>query len=189
MRSLPPELDIQPFDPAEAAVVASWVPDEAAAVRWGGPGMRWPVGEAQFAVMRADPDRSLWTATLGGRIAGHFQLFHDHRRCTVRLGRFTIAPDLRGRRLATPLVEKAAGMAFATPDVHRLELHVYQDNLTAQAAYRRAGFTLEGMLREDVPVVRGGRTEFWSTCVMSLLRSEWAARRSGAGGGAPAAPR
>lgn len=186
MRSLPLELAARRFDPAEAPLVASWVADEAEAVRWGGPGMRWPVDDAQFAAMLAEPDRSVWTATLGAEIAGHFQLFHDRRRRTMRLGRFTIAPQFRGRRLATPLVELAAGLAFGNPDVHRMELQVYKGNMPAQAAYTRAGFTLEGTLREDVPVLAGGQTVFWSTGIMSLLRSEWMAR-VGAVGGAPAA--
>ncbi len=156
-------------------------------MRWGGPGMRWPVKAVQFAVMQAEPNRSLWTPTLAGQIAGHFQLFHDRRRRTMRLGRFTLAPPLRGRRLATPLVELAAGLAFGNPDVHRMELQVYQGNVAAQAAYLRAGFTLEGVLREDVPVVSGGQTVLWSTGIMSLLRFEWTPRQADAGGGPPAA--
>lgn len=179
---------MRPFDPADEASVVSWIPDEAAAVRWGGPGVRWPVDAAQFAVMRADRDRTLWTPTLGDEIAGHFQLFHDRRRRTMRLGRVLLAPQLRGRRLGTPLVRLAARLAFEHPDVHRMELHVYQGNVAAQAAYVRAGFTLEGVMREDVPVVSGGQTVLWSTGIMSLLRSEWEARGTGGSGAAPAAP-
>ncbi len=127
--------------------------------------------------------------TLDGALAGHFQLFRDERRRTVRLGRFGLAPLLRGRGLATPMAQIAARMAFiGDAEVHRMELHVYTGNLAAQAAYRRAGFTLEGVMREDLPVTVSGRTELWSTGVMSLLRPEWEARvLAGCGAGPGAA--
>ena len=112
-RSLPPELEVRPFDPADEASVVSWIPDEAAAVRWGGPGMRWPVDAAQFAVMRADPDRTLWTPTLGDEIAGHFQLFHDRRRRTMRLGRVRSRRSSAAAGWATPLVDWRRGSPSA----------------------------------------------------------------------------
>ena len=164
---------MRPFAWEDAAHLFGWFPDEAAVVAWAGPSTQYPLDQRQLAGMLADPNRTIWTPTLAGEVAGHFQLFYDRRRRTMRLGRFTIAPGLRGRGLATPLVRLAAGLAFAEPDVQRMELQVYEHNLPARAAYTRAGFTLDGILREDLPVVSGGETRVWSTGVMSLLRSEW----------------
>jgi RimJ/RimL family protein N-acetyltransferase len=184
---LPPELQARPFDPAEIGLVAAWFPDEAAAVRWGGPNVHWPVDTAQFAAMQADPARTLWTVTLEGGLAGHFQFYDDRRRRTVRIGRVGLAPELRGRGLGSQLARLATGLAFSRDQgVHRVELHVYATNTVARAAYERAGFTLEGILREDVPMLCGERTEFWSTAIMGLLRADWEAR-SGQPGPGPGA--
>lgn len=169
-------LHVRPFQLADAATVQSWFADEAAVVVWGGSPVRWPLDDAQIAVMRADPNRSLWTAIADGAICGHFQLFHDRRSRTVRLGRVGIAPALRGRGLAVPMLRIAAERAFADPAVHRIELHVYEHNTPARATYARLGYTLEGMLRENLPVVSGGETMLWSTMIMSLLRPEWEAQ-------------
>jgi len=167
-------LEARPFDPAEADIVASWITSEAEAVAWGGPGVRFPVDGAQWAAMMADTARTMWTPTFEGVLAGHFQLARDARRRTVRLGRVAIAPALRGRGLGAQLARLACGIAFGRdPELHRVELQVYAQNIPARAAYARAGFALEGTLREDVPVTSGGVTEIWTTCLMAILRPEW----------------
>ncbi|MBV8915617.1 MAG: GNAT family N-acetyltransferase [Acetobacteraceae bacterium] len=167
-------LEARPFDPAEAAVVSSWIHDEADAVAWGGPGVHYPLDESQWAQMLADPARTLWTPTLDGGLAGHFQLARDPRRNAVRLGRVAIAPGLRGRRLGTALARLACALAFrADPALHRVELQVYEHNAAARAAYAAAGLTTEGVMREDVPVRSNGQLAVWSTVIMAVLRPEW----------------
>ena len=167
---MPPEFGVRKFDPAEWPVVASWIADEAGAVAWGGPWVTFPVDQAQFERMIADPVRTLWTPTLGGALAGHFQLATDPRRRTVRLGRVAIAPELRGRGLGVELARAACDIAFRRdPELHRVELQVYAHNGPARAAYRRAGFSVEGALREDVPV----GDALWTTVLMAVLRPEW----------------
>jgi len=179
-------LEVRPFDPAEAETVAAWITDEAAAVAWGGPGVRWPVDGAQWAAMLADPRRTLWTPTLDGALAGHFQLASDPRRRSLRMGRVAIAPELRGRGLGTALARVACDIGFGRDGgLHRVELQVYEHNARARSAYLRAGFSVEGALREDVPVTSGDRTEVWTTMLMGILRREWEAVRSGVS--APAA--
>jgi RimJ/RimL family protein N-acetyltransferase len=177
---LPPDFGVRPFEPAEWPVVASWVLDEAGAVAWGGPWVTWPVDQAQFERMMTDPVRTLWTPTLGGVLAGHFQLAADERRRTARLGRVAIAPELRGRGLGTALARAACDIAFRRdPVLHRVELQVYEHNAPARAAYRRAGFSVEGILREDVPVA----SAVWSTILMAVLRPEWEAAQAPSPGG------
>ncbi len=102
---------------------------------------------------------------------GHFQLGFEPRTRQAFLGRVIIGPPHRGRGLALPLTELAAARAFARPWVHRIELRVYEHNAPAIAAYRRAGFVLEGVRRECMPV--GGA--FWNSAVMGLLRRDWQA--------------
>jgi RimJ/RimL family protein N-acetyltransferase len=56
---------------------------------------------------------------------------------------------------------------------HRVWLDTFTWNERAQRAYAAAGFVWEGVLREAL--LKNGRFE--SLVVMSVLRSEWEARR------------
>lgn len=58
---------------------------------------------------------------------------------------------------------------FETLNLNRVYLRVYADNVRAVRSYERAGFTLEGRLREAV--YKHGKYE--DVLVMSVLRSEW----------------
>jgi RimJ/RimL family protein N-acetyltransferase len=58
-------------------------------------------------------------------------------------------------------------------NLHRLFLRVYADNVRAVRSYEKAGFVLEGRLREAV--YKFGRYD--DVLIMSVLRSEWDARK------------
>ena len=64
---------------------------------------------------------------------------------------------------------------FESLNLHRIELHVREGNERGIRAYERVGYKREGLLREDVFIE--GR--YQNTIVMSLLREEWDAKRSG----------
>ena len=68
----------------------------------------------------------------------------------------------------------AKKVAFDDLRAHRLWLDVKEGNSRAQALYDSEGFVVEGRLREAVKVPSG----FESLVVMSMLRSEFAGRRS-----------
>ena len=60
---------------------------------------------------------------------------------------------------------------FETLNLHRIYLRVYSTNPRARRSYEKAGFVLEGTLREAV--YRHGK--YADIHVMSVLRSEWSA--------------
>ncbi len=64
---------------------------------------------------------------------------------------------------------------FETLNLNRIYLRVYSTNPRALRAYEKAGFILEGTLREAV--YRHGK--YANDYVMSVLRSEWDARPEG----------
>lgn len=64
--------------------------------------------------------------------------------------------------------------AFGDLDLHRIMLHVHEENARAVACYERVGFTREGVLRDAH--FREGR--FGNDLVMSVLAPEWRARRA-----------
>jgi RimJ/RimL family protein N-acetyltransferase len=63
------------------------------------------------------------------------------------------------------------GYAFDTLNLHRVWLHVFEDNARAIRCYEKTGFRREGLLRQDH--FRAGR--YWNTVVMGILRDEWMA--------------
>ena len=60
-----------------------------------------------------------------------------------------------------------------TLNLNRVFLRVYTDNIRAVRSYEKAGFVLEGRLREAV--YKFGKYE--DVLIMSVLRSEWLARK------------
>jgi RimJ/RimL family protein N-acetyltransferase len=62
---------------------------------------------------------------------------------------------------------------FETLNLNRAFLRVYTDNIRAVRAYEKAGFTLEGRLREAV--FKFGKYD--DVLIMSVLRSEWTSRK------------
>ncbi|NOH01483.1 MAG: GNAT family N-acetyltransferase [Chloroflexi bacterium] len=61
---------------------------------------------------------------------------------------------------------------FGTLNLNRAFLRVYADNVRAVRSYEKAGFVLEGRLREAV--YKNGKYD--DVLIMSVLRSEWASR-------------
>lgn len=76
-----------------------------------------------------------------------------------------------GRGLGSALLRDTLRHVFTTRQAHRIELMVYVDNVRARAAYTKAGFREEGILRE----VRRTADGFRSMVLMSILRPEWEA--------------
>jgi RimJ/RimL family protein N-acetyltransferase len=58
---------------------------------------------------------------------------------------------------------------FETLNLHRLALRVYAENVRAVRSYEKAGFVLEGRMREAV--YKHGKYD--DVLIMSVLRSEW----------------
>ncbi len=60
-----------------------------------------------------------------------------------------------------------------TLNLNRVSLKVYTENVRAVRSYEKAGFVLEGRLREAV--YRSGKYD--DVLIMSVLRSEWVSRK------------
>ncbi len=64
---------------------------------------------------------------------------------------------------------------FDTLNLNRIYLRVYSTNLRAKRSYEKAGFVLEGTMRQAI--YRHGK--YADIHIMSILRSEWDAGREG----------
>lgn len=74
-----------------------------------------------------------------------------------------------GKGHGTEATRLIVDYGFATLNLHRIWLHVYEYNPRAIHTYEKLGFRYEGVLRQEN--FREGR--YWDTHVMAVLREEW----------------
>ena len=77
-----------------------------------------------------------------------------------------------GRGYGTDATRALVGWGFDTLGLHRIYLKVYADNARAIRCYEKAGFVLEGRLRED----SFHRGAYRDSLVMGILEAEWRRR-------------
>lgn len=81
--------------------------------------------------------------------------------------------DAWGHGYGTEATQLMLDHAFGTLGLHRIALFVFEFNERAVRAYRKCGFVVEGRARESI--WRDGR--WWDELAMSVLESDWRARR------------
>ncbi|MGW6277537.1 GNAT family N-acetyltransferase [Kribbella sp. NPDC055071] len=90
----------------------------------------------------------------------------DNRSCNFRI---LIGPAGQGRGLGTEATRLIVGYGLEEVGLHRISLGVYAFNPRAQRAYEKAGFVVEGRLR-DALLWDG---EWVDEIVMSVLATDW----------------
>ncbi len=90
--------------------------------------------------------------------------------------------DAWGKGYGTEATQLMLDHAFGTLGLHRVALYVFEFNERAIRAYRHAGFVIEGRSRESI--WRDDR--WWDELAMSVLESDWRARKDGLDGGSAA---
>ncbi|MFJ8044898.1 GNAT family N-acetyltransferase [Kitasatospora sp. NPDC096147] len=88
--------------------------------------------------------------------------------------RIALDPTVAGRGLGTQATRLLLAHAFDAVGLHRVHLEVFSYNPRAQAAYLKAGFVLEGRLR-DAHLWDGTRHDI---LLMAALAPEWRAAPS-----------
>lgn len=119
---------------------------------------------------RADPDNVMWAIEAeDGELIGTVDLRLVPHAPRAELG-IAIQDKARwGKGYGTETVRLAVGYAFVELGLHRVELHVDEENARAIRCYEKVGFVREGLLREH-RVVEG---RFSNTVVMAILAREW----------------
>ncbi len=106
----------------------------------------------------------------GWRLVGNSGFFNiEWPNRSAEFGLFIGDKSVWNQGLGTETVELLLKHGFQTLNLHRIYLRVYSTNPRARRAYDKAGFVLEGTLREAV--YRHGR--YADVYIMSVLRSEW----------------
>jgi RimJ/RimL family protein N-acetyltransferase len=85
--------------------------------------------------------------------------------------RILIGPRGRDRGLGSEATRLIVGYGFERLGLHRISLEVYAFNPRARRAYEKAGFRVEGVLRESLRY----NGAWIDATVMSVLAPEWSA--------------
>lgn len=114
--------------------------------------------DAWLAQRLSDPDCALMLIEDGGEPSGSVRLEReDAETATVHV---VVAPQARGRGLASWAVSEITDRAGKLLGVKRVTAHVKPDNAASLAAFRSAGFTEsgdgEGFIELSRPVSPGG---------------------------------
>jgi RimJ/RimL family protein N-acetyltransferase len=80
-----------------------------------------------------------------------------------------------GKGFGTEATRLMVRHAFASLNLNRVYLEVYEYNERARHVYEKLGFQIEGRLRQHT--FRDGR--YWDTFIMGVLRDEWRTTPSG----------
>jgi len=94
---------------------------------------------------------------------------------SAEFGIFIGEPSNWDKGYGTEALQLVLQHAFSTLNMNRVYLRVFATNLRARRSYEKAGFVLEGTLRQAL--FRHGR--YVDVNIMSVLRSEWTAALEG----------
>ncbi|MBG0820549.1 GNAT family N-acetyltransferase [Planomonospora sp. ID91781] len=91
--------------------------------------------------------------------------------CNLRIA--LVGPRAFGRGYGTEAIRLVLDHAFATTDLHRIELEVFDFNDRAAHVYRKVGFVQEGV-RRDALLWKGERHD---SIIMSMLAPDWRVKK------------
>ena len=173
---------LRPFERSDFARLIGWVGSPAFLLQWAGPVFTYPLDSAQLDRYLAEaqqehPTRMIFTAVddATGASVGHIELAKiDPRNRSASLSRVLVGDTARrGKGAGVAMVRRAVEIGFDRLGLHRIDLVVFDFNVGAIACYEKAGFAIEGRLRE----ARRFGEEFWTLIQMSILEHEWRAGR------------
>ncbi|MEJ5241202.1 MAG: GNAT family protein [Anaerolineales bacterium] len=128
-------------------------------------------------LQKSPPERPLAIEVRDGeswKLIGNCGLFNiDWKNSSAELGIFIGDKSCWNRGFGSEAVRLLARHAFETLNLHRVYLRVYEFNARAIRAYEKAGFVLEGRMRQAL--YREGK--YHDVLLMSILRSEWQSAR------------
>jgi RimJ/RimL family protein N-acetyltransferase len=104
-----------------------------------------------------------------GEAVGSASLFDfDDLARHAELG-ISLVPEARGKGIGTAATSQMVEFGFVRRNLRRIHLEAIESNRAGVRAYEKAGFVVEGRLREHAWV----RGRYEAIVLMGILRSEW----------------
>ena len=168
-------MNFNPFRLKHIKTVVSWTQSEAAMLQWAGPVFTWPLTQTQFRKHLASSKTKYPTLYPFGlynssTILGYCELSNYSRRFNcANVSRVIVSPNHRNNELGQYMVDKLLAFGFEKLSLNRIGIGVFDFNTAAIKCYTKAGFTLEGTLRQSI---KSGES-YWNCHIMGILMEEW----------------
>ncbi|MCP4634730.1 MAG: GNAT family N-acetyltransferase, partial [candidate division Zixibacteria bacterium] len=108
--------------------------------------------------------------TSDAEVIGLIHAIIDWQNSLAHIGQIIVGdPELRGTGIGTESIVQFLRVCFDDLGLHRAQLFVDEDNAGAIACYLKAGFRIEGLMREATKV----DSDYVSWHSMSILEGEW----------------
>jgi RimJ/RimL family protein N-acetyltransferase len=167
------------FTPADYQQLIDWIHDEHILTNWAGSLFRFPLNPSKldwYLENSNDPETSdvlIYKAidTSSQKVIGHISLGSINRGDrSARITRVLVGNTAeRGKGYCQGMIKALLAIAFNDLKLHRVSLGVYSFNEAALKCYQKAGFMVEGTMR-DVKLFEG---KYWSLIEMGILEDEW----------------
>ena len=115
-----------------------------------------------------EPDAAVFVVDVDGAPVGTASLFGFDMYARHAEAGITLAAEARGRGIGTEAIRRLVAFGFERRNLRRIHLQAIASNTAALRAYEKAGFVVEGRLREHA-WVRGGYEDI---VLMGILRSD-----------------
>lgn len=151
----------------------NWIDDEKFMYQFAGPVFKFPITTEQLTDYISDKNRKAFKIVdiETEKVIGHGEIGRINlQNKNARLCRILIADkEDRNKGFGALIINELLKIGFATLNLHRLDLGVFDFNKSAIRCYEKCGFKIEGLLRESFVI----DSQFLSVYNMSILKSEW----------------
>lgn len=138
---------VSPASEIELSLVCRWIDTKAVFCDWcAGKYQNYPVATSDIINFNKSAGAvSMIAKDENGTPIGHFSVRAvDSKNKIVRIGFVVLAPEMRGKGLAKPLIEKAIAYTKSNTDSEIITICCYDDNIPALRTYEKAGFVKNG---------------------------------------------
>jgi RimJ/RimL family protein N-acetyltransferase len=172
-------IKLEYFTKADFPQLIEWIHDEYIMTNWAGSLFRFPLSDASldwYLEGSNNPETAdvlIYKAvdTVSGVVVGHISLGSINRsEASARISRVLVGNStLRGRGICQGMINTVLKIGFEDLNLHRIGLGVYDFNHAAIGCYKKAGFSIDGVLRD----VKKFDDVYWNLVEMSVLQDEW----------------
>lgn len=171
-------LKLEKFAYKDVSKVVSWVENKEFLLQWAGPSYKLELLEEQLKKeieeMNKENCNNLMFSLKDfetNEVVGHIQLLViDRENMSARIGKVIIGEKkYRNKGIGLQMINLVLDIAFNKLKLHRVDLGVFDFNVSAIECYKKAGFIIEGKSRE----CRKINGEYWSLINMSILEDEY----------------
>ncbi len=165
-------IKLEKFNVSDYDCLINWVDSEELMVQFGGSLFEFPITHQQLDTYTKNENRLIYKVINldTNNTIGHVELDKiDYKNKNARISRVLIGDQSnRNNGFGKKIINAIVNIGFEELKLHRLDLGVYDFNLSAIKCYKNCGFEIEGLFKENMKV----GNDYWSTYNMSILNTK-----------------